>query len=381
MTDTAREALETAAARFNMMAGVGLVNGVDPKVGYRECMEALASLPQSEPVKPFGYYFWKSNGDGTESPDFCKGEIPRYVRVVRGVTPLHTTPQQPASPDASAETRLNTCREKLSALRETERQKMNTAADRAEAAASAGDMTEVSISSTESERHRQAFSVLNVAISEFDKLYSTLSQPAGDETTKSEGDETIEYVKFKGSAVDALDARKESDDGPTEEQVTADARRFLNPAPDVLAMREALGEIANRASNFADDDAAEWMPSIYKISCEAIGEDPKPSLKAAGFDGLPDTWPTRQALTAAPSLPSVEEIARIERVISLMKIANTQKTPMSIWDSDIKAVTAILDLIRAKIGVCDENKASPQQQRNTPNQAWKDNGSSAAHGT
>lgn len=34
-------ALETAAARFNMMAGVGLVNGADPKVGYRECMDAL----------------------------------------------------------------------------------------------------------------------------------------------------------------------------------------------------------------------------------------------------------------------------------------------------------------------------------------------------
>jgi hypothetical protein len=37
-------ALETAAARFNMMAGVGLVNGVDPKIGYRECMDVLREV-------------------------------------------------------------------------------------------------------------------------------------------------------------------------------------------------------------------------------------------------------------------------------------------------------------------------------------------------
>lgn len=40
-----RKALETAAARFNMMGGVGLVNGADPKVGYRECMDALGPVP------------------------------------------------------------------------------------------------------------------------------------------------------------------------------------------------------------------------------------------------------------------------------------------------------------------------------------------------
>lgn len=58
-------------------------------------------------------------------------------------------------------------------------------------------------------------------------------------------------------------------------------------------MLEALGEIANRASNLADDDAAEWMPSIYRIACEAIGEDPSPLLKATGFDGEPKDWPSR----------------------------------------------------------------------------------------
>lgn len=38
------KALETAAARFNMIAGIGLVNGVDPKVGYREIMDVLSRV-------------------------------------------------------------------------------------------------------------------------------------------------------------------------------------------------------------------------------------------------------------------------------------------------------------------------------------------------
>ena len=34
-------ALRTAARRFSFMAGVGWVNGVDPAVGYNECVAAL----------------------------------------------------------------------------------------------------------------------------------------------------------------------------------------------------------------------------------------------------------------------------------------------------------------------------------------------------
>ena len=35
-------ALQTAARRFNFMAGAGgLINGIDPKVGYHECIAAL----------------------------------------------------------------------------------------------------------------------------------------------------------------------------------------------------------------------------------------------------------------------------------------------------------------------------------------------------
>lgn len=36
--------LETAAARFNMMGGVGLVNGANPKIGYSEIMDELPSI-------------------------------------------------------------------------------------------------------------------------------------------------------------------------------------------------------------------------------------------------------------------------------------------------------------------------------------------------
>lgn len=53
---------------------------------------------------------------------------------------------------------------------------------------------------------------------------------------------------------------------------------------NVCALREALTEIINRASNFADADAADWMPSIYKIACEATGSDPWPLLIANGYE-------------------------------------------------------------------------------------------------
>ena len=67
--------------------------------------------------------------------------------------------------------------------------------------------------------------------------------------------------------------------------------RTVTPAPSepmrfpAMSMEEAMYEIANRAGNFMDADAAEWMPSIYVIACNAIGSDPMPLLKAAGFDG------------------------------------------------------------------------------------------------
>lgn len=51
-------------------------------------------------------------------------------------------------------------------------------------------------------------------------------------------------------------------------------------------LREVLIEIANRASNMSDKDAADWMPSIYKLACDAVGEDPWPLLRAAGHDPM-----------------------------------------------------------------------------------------------
>lgn len=83
-------------------------------------------------------------------------------------------------------------------------------------------------------------------------------------------------------------------------------------------MREALTEIANRASNLADKDAAEWMPSIYAIACRAIGEDPVPLLKATGFDGHLSDWPTRaQPQTTSDELRNVRREKEITRLATI----------------------------------------------------------------
>lgn len=52
----------------------------------------------------------------------------------------------------------------------------------------------------------------------------------------------IEKLHITGPAVDALESRKESDDGPSEEQVTKDARKNLNAA--VKAVKHLVKEIS-----------------------------------------------------------------------------------------------------------------------------------------
>ena len=54
-------------------------------------------------------------------------------------------------------------------------------------------------------------------------------------------------------------------------------------ADEIERLREVLLEIANRAANMMDPDAADWMPSIYKLACEAVGENPWSLLEAAGY--------------------------------------------------------------------------------------------------
>ncbi|KFC62730.1 hypothetical protein FF80_03297 [Devosia sp. LC5] len=71
-----------------------------------------------------------------------------------------------------AEDRLDECREKLAALQDVHRRKMNEAADKAMKESQSENWSEVSIASTESERHREAFSALRTAIDIFDGLYS-----------------------------------------------------------------------------------------------------------------------------------------------------------------------------------------------------------------
>jgi hypothetical protein len=58
---------------------------------------------------------------------------------------------------------------------------------------------------------------------------------------------------------------------------------LIRAVPQEAGMTEAVCEIINRAANFMDADAAEWMPSIYKIACEAVGRDPWPMLEANGW--------------------------------------------------------------------------------------------------
>ncbi|MGB5901994.1 MAG: hypothetical protein WBH00_04000 [Xanthobacteraceae bacterium] len=52
----------------------------------------------------------------------------------------------------------------------------------------------------------------------------------------------------------------------------------------VVVPRETFFEIANRAGNMSDPDAADWLPSIYRIAMEAAGEDPWPTLRLHGYD-------------------------------------------------------------------------------------------------
>lgn len=117
--------------------------------------------------------------------------------IAEAVLASHTT--APQAGGAVKEEDFLHMRERVAAVREYHRRKMNGAADRAEMAASVGAMQEVSINSTESERHREAFVALNVAIGIIDQTeYSALeSSPSGwdawaEEKLKALADELCE---------------------------------------------------------------------------------------------------------------------------------------------------------------------------------------------
>lgn len=73
------------------------------KEAIEHARKALAAAKRNETVevkeqRPFGHYFWRSNGDGTDSPEFCEGDIPRHKEGVRNVVQLYASSvPQPAN--------------------------------------------------------------------------------------------------------------------------------------------------------------------------------------------------------------------------------------------------------------------------------------------
>ena len=98
-------------------------------------------------------------------------------------------------------------------------------------------------------------------------------------------------------------------------------KRIMALSPSFDRTTEAFCEIANRASNFMDPDAAEWMPSIYKIACEAAGEDPWPLLEAAGWK--------RDELTVSVTRPDGNEAKAVADFIRSYRIAKARGEELS----------------------------------------------------
>lgn len=84
----------------------------------------------------------------------------------------------------------------------------------------------------------------------------------------------------------------------------------IPPQQQADALIEALGEIANRAANFMDADAAEWMPSIYKIACKALGEKPKLPI--------PTLEEFRCALSFTPQDGTTEALRLLRKISDLV---------------------------------------------------------------
>lgn len=207
--------------------------------------------------------------EGLELREAMRKLIAMVRSAVSSSGPSVTTPAGEADTGRAAhEDVLDSCRERLSILREQHRQKMNSFGDAAEKAASEGDMSAVSVNSTESERHREAFSALNAAIDIFDTLYN---DPQSSELPRWH--ELATYwkdlaEKAEASTAAAPGAVAEPDDKwsliywkqfrtlikvPT--SLKDQMREALHPAPSDGAIREALDLIAARLVDLAGANA------------------------------------------------------------------------------------------------------------------------------
>lgn len=211
-----------------------------------------------------------------EAKAVCQADYERRIRSALSNPPAAVESNASAEARLREETHLDACREKLSALRERERQKMNAASDRAERAASTGDMTEVSISSTESERHRQALSVLNAAFAEFDKLYEALSPAVGDEAKKSEGGRPLHLAgtnigptDYYGYAHDPADERRHPSRPESDwKQDQAETTR-IKPS-DPPDRREIVARIDARARSYDGNAGALYSGAVVAKELRTI---------------------------------------------------------------------------------------------------------------
>lgn len=103
------------------------------------------------------------------------------------------------------------------------------------------------------------------------EIDATLTAPSA--TTKSDGE--IGHVRFSGPAVDALDRRKESDDGPTEDQVTADARRFIaENGPSIKSSDPLAGKVPCHCH-----DAVSVRLCLDRSRCYVVEAQPVQAIK------------------------------------------------------------------------------------------------------
>ncbi|MFG1260087.1 hypothetical protein V5F79_22425 [Xanthobacter flavus] len=190
-TERLREALEKIAKNEQIVFDEDLGCDVEVSMDAEEMADIARAALASLPAEPEGEAWFAADvrraAERQEQVDAASPS--RRAAALSALAEMDadeicaTHPTAPKPAEVIAEDAFLQMRERVSTVREEHRRKMNAASDRAEMAAAIGDMKEVSINSSESERHREAFVALNVAIGIIDQTeYSALSPaPAAEE--------------------------------------------------------------------------------------------------------------------------------------------------------------------------------------------------------